>query len=520
MLRFKSFIFDERYSFYLLLFLTVIPLFFTNPFLIYPYDVYTHLEWIDKQDITKFQPSARETWHYAWAYIFHIFHIDKSEFFLRAYIIHFVQVISIFFILFYSSKVIIRNLFTSSLDLELNVLAYWATLIWFTIFASFSTYDHQVWIMWYSVNYQITLPLTLLITALSLSFILEEKKLKEKLFYVLLIVIFSYIILRVHAMEYIYYLMYMSVFTLIYLDKIYKVWKRNIYYSVPLTLLLFFSIYQFLSYIKTSSYKVPPILNYLSYNKLPELLKEIDTKGNILYYNYNKYGSSINELMLVSLILISILTVIVFYRQIKKYETIVNIRMVVFLLVTSFFIFIPLTTITGGIASLLTYTTVAYRFYYSSLLFFAIPVFAYYIYTIFKIKRVYILHVLIFSMLVGTFYYSKKISKRHNYYKNIISIKNSFSKKKMNFNLSQNEIKAIGEKIKYYESLNGSDKKEYYYARDDIAVVLKFIYRKDVLYSRRGNIDYKKNYNYHSDKKYYPILFEVPKNFPLYQRFK
>ncbi len=506
--------------FYLLLFLTVLGIFFTNPFLVYPYDIYTHIQWIDRQDITNGQPLARETWHYAWANIFHVFQVDKSEMFLRVYIIHFVQTISIFFLLFYSARIIIRNLFINILNVELNTLSYWTTLIWFTIFATASIYDHKVWILWYSVNYQITLLFALFATALSISLVLEIKEFKQRLFYLFVITVFSYIILRVHSMEYIYYLMYMLVFALIYLDRILKVWKRNIYYSVPLTLLLFFVLYQFVLYLKTSSYRASPILNYLSFDKFSELFTAIDSKGKVLIYNYSRYSSNINELMLLSMILISILSMIVFYRYIRKYDNIVNIRMLVFLLVTSFFIFIPLTTVTGGVASLLTYTAVAHRFYYSSLLFFAIPISVFYIYTFLKIKRVYVLHLLILSMLVGTFYYSKHIAKRHNYYKNIISIKNSFSKDKMDFNLSQDEIEIIGDRLKYYESMNRSEKKEYYYARDDIAVVLKFIYRKDVLYGRRGNVDYKKSYSNHSDKKYYPILFEVPENFPSYQFYK
>lgn len=507
-------------SFYILFFLTVLTIFFTNPFLIYPYDVYTHLEWIDRQEVSTNKPLAREMWHYMWENIFHMLHVSKSKIFFKAYIIHFVQIVTIFFTIFYSSKVIIRNLFTNIVDIEANILSYWATLIWFTIFATHSIYHHQVWILWYSVNYQITLPFTLLVMALSISLVLEEKSIKEKIFYMLVIVFLSYIILKIHAMEYIYYLMYMILFTLVYVDKIFKVWKQNLYYSLPLTIFLFFFMYQFVEYIKTSSYRVPPLFNYFSFDKLPELLAEIDSRGNTLIYHYSRYSSNINELMLVSIILISLLSIIVFYRHIRKYETIINIRMVIFLLGASFFIFIPLTTVTGGVASLLTYTAVAHRFYYSSLLFFAIPVSVFYIYTFFKVKRVYILHILIFSILVGTFYYSKHIAKRHNYYKNIISIKNSFSKDKMGFNLSQDEIEIIGDRLKYYESMNKSGKKGYYYARDDIAVVLKFIYRKDVLYGRRGNVDYTKSYSDHSDKKYYPILFEVPENFPSYQFYK
>jgi len=510
MLKFKSF--------YLLLFLTVVGIFFTNPFLVYPYDVYTHLEWMYNQDVSTPLDSARVAWHYTWEKIFTILHIAKSQIFLKAYIIHFTQVITIFFAIFYTSKVVIRNIFKNILKIETNILAYWATLIWFSIFSTSSGYYHQVWILWYSINYQITLPLALLTMALSISFLLEKKSIKIKLLQLLLIGFFSYTILKVHAMEYIYYLLYMIVLALIYVDKIFKLFKKYIYYSLPLLLLLFFTSYKMIVYLKTSSYRVPPIFNYLSYDKISELLKEIENRGSMLYYHYDKYASSINELMVLVLALLAVLLMTVLYRNIKGYKSIIHTRMVIFLLITSLFIAIPLTKLTGGIASLLTYTTVVHRFYYSSLLFLILPVFVFYIYSLLKMKRAYLLHIFIATTLIATFYYSKNISSWHNYYKNIISIKNSFSKDKVGFNLNKEEIKIVGEKLKYYESIHKHEKPNYYYARGDIAMVLKFVYGKNVHY--RKTFYYEKSYSEHKDKKYYPVLFEVPKGFPTFQFYK
>lgn len=518
MLKFKSFIFNERYSFYLLLFLTVVGIFFTNPFLIYPYDVYTHLEWMYNQDITTPLDSARVAWHYSWENIFSLFHISKSQILLKAYIIHYTQVIAIFFAIFYTSKVVIRNIFIDILTIEINILAYWATLIWFSIFSTFSGYYHQVWILWYSVNYQITLPLALLTMALSISFILENKTKTVKFLQLLLIAFFSYVILKIHAMEYIYYLLYMSVLMLVYIDMIFKICKRYIYYAIPLFIGLLIVASQFIVYLKTSSYRVPPIFNYLSFDKMPELIKEIEARGSMLYFHYDRYGSSINELMVLVLALLAILLITILYRYIRGYRSIVHTRMVIFLLITSLFIAIPLTKVTGGIASLLTYTTVVHRFYYSSLLFLILPVFVFYIYTILKIRKIYLLHIVIATTLIATFYYSKHVSSWHNYYKNIISIKNSFSQDKVGFNLSKKEINTIGEKLKYYESIHKHKKPNYYYARGDIAMVLKFIYGKNVHY--RKTFYYEKSYREHKDKKYYPILFEVPKEFPTFQFYK
>ena len=310
----------------------------------------------------------------------------------------------------------------------------------------------------------------------------------------------------------------MTILVLVYADKIFKLFKKYIYYSAPMMLVLLFATYKLMVYLKTIAYVVPSIFNYLSFDKIPELIKEIDARGSMLYFHYNRYGSSINELMVLVLALLAILLVSILYRHIKGYNSIVNIRMVIFLLITSLFIAIPLTKITGGIASLLTYTTVVHRFYYSSLLFLVLPVFIYYIYTLFKMKKVYLLHILIATTLIATFYYSKNVSSWHNYYKNITSIKNSFHQDRVGFNLNKEEIKTIGEKLKYYESINKSKKEDYYYARGDIAMVLKFVYGKNVHY--RKTFDYKKSYAEHKDEKYYPILFKVPKGFPPFQFYK
>ncbi len=520
MLRVKQLFNNSENSFYLLLALTAVALLFTNPLLIYPYDVYTHLQWIDRQDIGELPSTGRELWHYIWTEIFHFFHIDNRDIFLRAYIIHFTQIFISLFSLLYFGRIFMRSLFVKIDPLELNYLSYWSTLIWFTLFATYSEGLHQVWILWYSVNYQITLPLTFLVTALTISLIFETLTLQRILFYTLLIALLSYFILRAHAMEYLYYLMYMSVLTFVYADKIIKIWRKNIYYSIPVTLAVIFGLSYAIYFAKTTAYQKSPIFNYLSFDKIPELLAEINARGGTLLAHYNRVWSSINELMILSLVLISILLILIIYRNYKKFKCIINIRMAIFLFITSFFIVIPLTKFTGGIASLITYPTVAYRFYYSSLLFLAIPLSVFYIYTILKIKKMYILNILILFTVLGTFYYSKHISEKHNYYKNIISIKNAFNKKKMSFNLSNKEIILIGTQLKHYESLNKTNKKEYYYARDDIAFIIKFIYRKPVQYYRRGSINYQKNFYKHKNKRYYPILFETPENFPSYQRFK
>ena len=483
--------------------------------------MFTHLQHIDEQSIATSMPGGRGVWHYFWAQIFHLLHVDKTEIFVRAYIIHYVQSISSFLMLFYFSKVLIRNLFTNLSFTILNYLAYWATLIWFIIFSTVSENYHQVWILWYSINYQISLPLTLLMTGLTISLIFKSSLYRTKLIKALTIILLGYIILRIHAMEFIYFLMFMSVLMLVYIDIIVLTWKKYIYISLPLTLLSLYGVIHVVEHIKTYTYRQSPIFNYLSFEKLPLLLDKIRSNGQVITQHYNKASFTLNELIYISLIAISIFLIIVVFRYYKKYPVYVNIRFVIFLFITSFFILIPVFQYTSGLASLLTYKSISYRFYFSSLLFLAVPALGFYIFKLFKLSNILILNLGIFFIMLSTFLYSKYDTGYYqNYYKNIISIKNAFNQEKVGFNLSEENIEVIGKKLKSYGSLNKTKKTEYYYARDDIAFVIKFIYRKPVLYSRRGSWDYLKSYHEHNNTKYTPVLFDIPKEFPAYTRFK
>ena len=358
-------------------------------------------------------------------------------------------------------------------------------------------------------------------TGLTISLIFESSLYKTKLIQALIIILLSYIVLRIHAMEFIYFLMFMSVLILVYIDKIILTWKKYIYISLPLTLLSLYVLIQAIEHIKTYAYRKSPIFDYLSFEKLPQLLEKIRSNGQVITQHYNKASFTLNELIYVSLVAISIFLIIVTFRYYKKYPVDVNIRFVIFLFITSFFILIPVFQYTSGLASLLTYKTIAYRFYFSSLLFLALPASIFYIFKLFRLSNIWMLNLGIFLIILCTFLYSKyDIGHYQNYYKNIISIKNSFNQKKIGFNLSKENIEVIGKKLKYYGSLNKTKKQEYYYARDDIAFVIKFIYRKQVLYSRRGSWDYIKSYYEHNNTKYTPVLFEIPKEFPTYTRFR
>ncbi len=520
--------------FYFVILLGFVTILYTNPFLRYPFDMFHHLIVIDNlymqithpmgklvgiwvndvyvmisigeyETLTLARP--RYLWHYIWAEIFVWFNIDSTQIFLRAKIIHVIQTVISLASIYYFSNVVLRNIFKEIPIPQLRWLSLWSALIWLTIFATFSESYHQVWMMWYSVNYQITLPLFWYMLGLTLVLLLEKTTWKVKLFFVLQIALLTRFMLQVHSMEFLYYLMHIVVFCFVFIDKVYFFFKRYFYIIIPLIGTI---IYMVQHYLPEKSL----IFKYLSWEKLPEFHDLIMREGAFLLSGFNRAFASVNELMY---FILYFGLVFVGYL-IWKRKKIVHIewRVLLFVILTSLFVLIPVYQFSGGVFSVITKMFVVNRLYYSSSLFVLIPIFTYAIFQEYKPKY---MHLFIFFSLVLVAVFSKHNGiLNHNYYKNIQSIKYSFNERKVGFNLSKEQIAEIGQKLHQYEMNNHSGRKEFYYTRADIAFVIKYIYKRDVYWKgRRVNPDYIKIYkeNKH-DTAYYHILFEIPKSFPPY----
>lgn len=487
----------------------------TDPFLKYPYDVIAHLIAIDElyhgaNTTTTSIQHPRLLWHHFWADLFHIFNIKSIDFFLRAKIIHTIQVSLTLISIFYFSHVLLRNTFMKINLSSLRYLSLWSTFIWVTMFATFSVYYHLVWTLWYSVNYQITLPLFFYITALTLVVVLENTSIKKKIFLILQILLISRFIIQVHAMEFMYYLMYVSIFSLVYIDKLYHLFKKYYYLFILGAGLLFYLIKNYQS-------ESSKIFNYMSIDTLPLLYDKILSTGATIIMHLNRSDSgSMNELIYFTLYLSSFVFLHLWWFRSKK-ELHINQRMILFIYLTSAFILIPLTQFTSGLFGVIARPDVIHRIYYSSSLFILLPIFVYYFSQYYHLSLKYI-HIMLFSILIGVYIFSSSsFSKVHHYAKNIHSLTNSFDQTTYHFHLTQEQIDQIGQKLHKYEKSNHSKKKIYYYARADIAFVIKYIYHKDVLWKgRRSNPNYIKLYQEKKNNTYSNILFEIPQGFPRY----
>jgi len=525
---------NNIYGFYAFVTLCLLAVLFTTPFLRYPYDMFHHLIVIDDlymqmthlneklvgisvndlyfmiptgehENITLDRP--RYIWHYAWAYLFYILDIDSSQMFFRAKIIHVLQTYISLFSIYYFSKVLIRNVFKSIDTLTVKWLSFWSVIIWVTVYATYSQVTHQVWIMWYSMNYQIALPLFWYMLGLTIVLLLEKRSWKIKIFFIVQILLLSRLILQIHSMEFLYYLMHIAVLGLVFIDKIYFIFKKYFYLFIPLILAM---LYMAKHYQPEKS----PIFNYLSIDKLPELYSKIMESGLYLLNGLNRAYASVNELMYFIMYFGVFFILYLLWKKYKKVENNINIRVLLYVLLTSIFVFIPLYQFSGGLFSVITHTRLVNRLYYSSSLFVLIPIFTFYIFQYYRLRYINIF--IICSLLVVTVFSKYSDTLHHNYYKNIISIKNSFSERTVGYNLSEEQIETIGEKISFYEKNTPPYTKIKYYAPADIAFVIKYLYKKNVDWEGRfGGMNYKKNYDLNKhNQSHRHILFEAPQGFP------
>jgi hypothetical protein len=473
----------------------------------YPYDMWAHLISIDNPyDYTSI-PQARELWHLIWRGIFNTIHISSSEILLRAKIIHITQTLISFGSIYLFSLVLARNIYINSPTIHHKYIAYWSTIIWFTIFATFSMYYHHTWIMWYSISYQITLPLFWYITALSLILYFEDKSILVKLFYTFQILILSLFILKIHSMEYIYYILYILILSAVFFKNTLYLFKKYYYIIIPILLLLLY-------FFKSNQGDNTRLINYLYSGDFKEIYHLILYEGSLIVNGLNRANSAINELMYVTL-LMTIISFILLFRD-RNRE--IDIKIYFFILLTSMFILIPIFSITAGIYSLLTKINVVNRVYYSSSIYLLLPISLYYISSQFKKNTLYIFNILIIMTLLLTVVYSKYISNSHNYYKNIESLKQSIDADKVNFNLSQNDIFIIKKELDMYKKNNPN---ALFCARGDILLVLKFIYKENTYWrGRRANISKEEFYKFCAINHIKEcIFFEVPKSFLPYKPY-
>ncbi|MBM9537371.1 hypothetical protein, partial [Desulfobulbus alkaliphilus] len=189
--------------------------FLTHPFLRIPFDPWEHLIKIrsiyDTGTCFLYWPeygSSYCSWHFSWAKLFGFFGINNS--FHWAYIIHFAQSIFSIISVYYFAFTVFRLCNIRTTHIELQILAFFATIFWLTGNGTFSIDRQQAWLIWYSLTYQgLTVPLFWLMVAWLLKILFNDiPSTFFKFFYAVLIFFSFFVLLFFHPTEAAFFLIY------------------------------------------------------------------------------------------------------------------------------------------------------------------------------------------------------------------------------------------------------------------------------------------------------------------------
>jgi hypothetical protein len=424
--------------------------------------------------------AGRTNWIRLWAKIFQLLNINNI--FEYALIIHRVQFLLIFLMIYFSAK----QIFSSLLIFEgnekekkqwLSSLALSSVFIWLTIIGTFSFFQ-QAWIMWYSVNYQITLPMLFLALGLSVNAltVAQSKKLAiSKALGAFALVLGIYLF---HAGELAYLIFYILIGILCFGSKFRFNWKYVLLWMVFLSVLLYLLIRMY-------SDHVPALVTLLRKGEYAQILIDIQAKGkwNALEGG-NRFSANWNELYRFSVFAFIPVAVFAWFKPLQ-----VNTRTLCFLGLSLVFCFIPTFQYSAGLASLISYDGIVNRYYYASLIFLVLPFCAYFVVINCKpIKHPIGLLGLVFFAMLLVLLYSKKVNNEGVYFKNVQSIRNSIKTKKIDIGVSDDVISAVGLKVKAAE-LEFKNVGYIYCGSFESMYVARYVFRKEnMLFDRLANI--------------------------------
>ena len=411
------------------------------------FDIWDHVEFIR---VAVQDPHAlamgRKNWYLTWAYVFRL--MGVNDIFSFATIIHRVQFILSCAFIYTAAKQIYAALLPLNASVRdennwLSSLALSSVLVWLTIIGTFSFFQ-QAWIMWYSVNYQITLPmlflsLGLMVNVLAVEQIPRQIVLKSCIALALLLGVYLF-----HAGELAYLVFYIPILMLCFGSK----YRYKLKY-----VLILISVVIVVVYIAISFYSdhVPALVTHLKKREFTKILTEITTKGiwNAVHGG-NRYAANWNELYSLSVYLFALIGVAGLVTKFKLVTSNlignfnVNNRVLCFLLLSLVFCFIPTFKYTSGLASLISYDGIVNRYYFASFVFLAIPLAVYMgVAHIKNIGQPMVLIALVTLLMAVTFFYSKIKNKEGVYYQNVISIAGSIKGNKINIDVTEGEIEDI-----------------------------------------------------------------------------
>jgi hypothetical protein len=503
--------FHDYIFFYIAVLLFLSFILISQPFMKIPFDIWEHLMRIvsiyDTGTCFLFWPEDRVSslffWHWLWAKIFTLFHI--SNIFVWARIIHVVQFLISSFSVYFFSKTIYHLLDKDHKDIQCDFLALSSTLLWFLGNGTISIYQ-QAWINWYSVTYQgLSMPLLWFILALTITLFYEESLTRPKiLFYQLLIVTISLLILFIHPTEFIFYCI--SLMILFVLN-----WKQSYHYirnHYLLLMILISSLVVLFSTIKINRLlPVPILLHKVNFHQLIAAIQDVGYW--VTHGGGNRFPYAISEIAIFSILCAVLFRIYLFVSrdgiQRKIYD---------FLLIVSiFFLIIPLNGTLAGVIGIVTHKDIVWRFFFGSAWFIFLPL------TISRISRTFfkknqMVYVFTFNLtLIILFCFLSRFFFYHSFYQNTLSVIQLLDANKVGLQYSKSDLNTLADIVRQQDiSIEG--KTNIFYIRGDMAPILRTVFRKYVYADRRYLQPKASFYEKSFAKQYHLVDIELPANFP------
>jgi hypothetical protein len=463
--------------FWVIIFLGILFICASYPMMKLRFDIWQHIGDIDSLVQKPELKIGRDNWHKVWAYIFKLFNINdiyeyavvihRVQFFLNCTLVYFAsQQLFSALLLSKSSEVKIEKQWVSSLAIS-------SVLVWLTVIGTVSTFQ-QAWIMWYSVNYQITLTFILCAVAICVNvMVMNQPKcwIVVKLGVAFTLIWLTYLF---HAGELAYLLIYL-IFIVIILTK-----KNQLpYIAIALGLFLVASYVAILFYDD----RIPEALTLISNKDYSKIHAAIIEHGTWNVTGGNRYQANWNELYFASIYLALPILIFTYFFKIS-----INKKTLYFIVASLIFCFIPTFLYSAGVASLVVGYGIVNRLYFASYIFLIIPIFLYILiinYRPLSSPMTLIIAACLFLML--TYSFSKFINGEGVFYKNVKSIKNSLNSRLVGVDLPFLKIEKIEQQIKQAESMHGADN-IIFCANYEVGHIIKYQFKKNNIYFDRFKI--------------------------------
>ncbi len=339
------------------------------------FDVWWHLGAIDAPhmlDPTVF-PARRVLWHHLWHDVF--VWLEVRDPFARALIIHRVQTV-----VTVTALTLTAYLLLSAMTLGLAVdtgLKWTAALLsgvmWLLMNGTRSVAHDggvgadvtQSWILWYSVNYQISLPLVLLAIAMLLLTVVAGRTNLERVATLLGTSLAVFLAALIHVAEVAYFLMAGVLVVFLYLRGR-RGWLLVLVCVVVCWLTLELTLRQ--------SYALPRLLSVFRDHSFLTGLAAIHQEGVMLRESeLTRATTGWHALHTASLLALALGVWILYWRRNRPEAKVVDARAATFVLLTALFPLALMTDMGAGLYAYLTHTYIAWRFSLSSLIFVGVP---------------------------------------------------------------------------------------------------------------------------------------------------